>query len=485
MRIRTFLILLITVVMATSAAMALNGDDELWIPAAARGAGLEGSFWMTDLTIMNGGEEDVTVEVAWLARNRNNIDAEGEMIDIAAGETVVFEDVIMSLFGEETATGAIHIEVVEEKDDEEGDEEDEDFLVATARIYNLDGGETFGQGFEGMISDAAISDEEQEPTHVIGVTDNDAFRSNWYGLNLTEDEEDGWEEGEVLVEVLDLDGEVLASDTFTMQPLAPVLFPVSDLGAGDFDNGVLRFTMLEGEGIFGASKVDGESNDPTTLESHWECESEDDLEFTADFMIENCTFATTGRNPFFILESGFELVLEGEDDGEEISVTITVLDETFMVDGVECRVVEEYETEDGELVEISRNYFAQCVETGSVFYFGEDVDIYEDGEIVSHDGAWLAGVDGAEPGIIMPGTVLVGSRYFQEVAEGIALDRAEHEALGVTVETEAGTFEDCLYVVETSPLEPGEESEKWYAPGIGLINDDGAELVEYTDPSAP
>ena len=54
-----------------------------------------------------------------------------------------------------------------------------------------------------------------------------------------------------------LDGEILASDTFTMQPLAPVLFPVGDLGAGDFDNGVLRFTMLEGAGIFGASKVDG------------------------------------------------------------------------------------------------------------------------------------------------------------------------------------------------------------------------------------
>ena len=86
---------------------------------------------MTDLTIMNGGEEDVTVEVAWLARNRNNIDAEGEMIDIAAGETVVFEDVIMSLFGEETATGSIHIEVVEEKDDEEGDEEDEDFITVS------------------------------------------------------------------------------------------------------------------------------------------------------------------------------------------------------------------------------------------------------------------------------------------------------------------------------------------------------------------
>ena len=202
MRIRTFVITLIVISLMTPVALALNGDDEVWIPAAARGAGMEGSFWMTDLTIMNGGEEDVTVEVTWLARNRNNNDAEGELMDIAAGETVVFEDVIMSLFGEEAATGAIHIEVAEEKVGEEGDEEDEGFIVATARIYNLDDDETFGQGFEGMTSDAAITDEEEEPTHVIGVTDNGAFRSNWYGLNLSEDDEDGWETGEVLVEVL-------------------------------------------------------------------------------------------------------------------------------------------------------------------------------------------------------------------------------------------------------------------------------------------
>ena len=85
----------------------------------------------------------------------------------------------------------------------------------------------------------------------------------------------------------------------------------------------------------------------------------------------------------------------------------------------------------------------------------------------------------------MPGTVLVGSRYYQEVAEDIALDRAEHEGLGVTVEVEAGTFEECLSIVETTPLEPGEESLKWYAPGVGLIKDNEAELVDFTDPSAP
>ena len=76
----------------------------------------------------------------------------------------------------------------------------------------------------------------------------------------------------------------------------------------------------------------------------------------------------------------------------------------------------ERETADGELVEISRNYFAICRPSNSVFYFGEDVNIYENGEVVSHEGAWLAGVNGAREGMIMPGTVLIGARYFQEIA---------------------------------------------------------------------
>jgi hypothetical protein len=91
-----------------------------------------------------------------------------------------------------------------------------------------------------------------------------------------------------------------------------------------------------------------------------------------------------------------------------------------------ARVVEEREWQDDELVEVSRNFFARCKETGDVFYFGEEVDLYEDGEIVGHGGAWLAGRDGALPGIIMPGRFLLGSRYYQEVAPDIALDRGEN-----------------------------------------------------------
>jgi hypothetical protein len=156
-----------------------------------------------------------------------------------------------------------------------------------------------------------------------------------------------------------------------------------------------------------------------------------------------------------------------------------VLHQTKVVDGVRCAIVLEVEWEGDELVEVSSNYIAICRKCNDVFYFGEDVDDYEDGEIVGHSGAWLAGVNGAKPGLLMPGRPLNGSRYFQEVAPGVALDRAEHLSNTTTVETEAGTFENCLTVGETTPLEPDEFSLKAYARGIGMVQDDNLTLVKH------
>ncbi|MGH7820869.1 MAG: hypothetical protein ACREQ9_13970, partial [Candidatus Binatia bacterium] len=140
------------------------------------------------------------------------------------------------------------------------------------------------------------------------------------------------------------------------------------------------------------------------------------LTFTDSFMIERCNFSSRGSNPYFILEPGYQVTFEGTEKRRQIRLTITVLNETEMVGGVETRVVEERETEDGELIEVSRNYFALCAPTNTVFYFGEAVDIYEGGAIVTHEGAWRAGENGARAGVIMPGLNLVGARYFQEVA---------------------------------------------------------------------
>jgi hypothetical protein len=204
-------------------------------------------------------------------------------------------------------------------------------------------------------------------------------------------------------------------------------------------------------------------------------------EFTSTFGLETCRFATTGENPYFILATGHQLVLEsGPEADEHEVVTITVLDETEVVAGVTTRVVEERETVDGVLKEVSRNFFAVCEQNGSVVYFGEDVDNYDETGtmVVDHDGAWRAGIGGAEPGIIMPGLPLIGARYYQELAPDVALDRAIVTSVTETVETPAGAFDACVVTKESSALERGARSIKAYAPGVGLIRDDELFLTQ-------
>lgn len=479
MRVSMVLILLA----ALAAPVPLDADDELWIAVAGRGRGGSGSMWVTDLYVMNTGEEAIEVEISFLDRFVDNREVEGTIFEVEGGQTLSLPDVIATTFGSDSAFGAIHIEAVDEDDDEGNDLGDDGVsLMAHARIYDNGSGGTVGQAVEGMASDAAISADGDATAFIPGIAHNGSFRSNWFGLNVTETDEEGSGEAEVLVELLDLDGEVIASRTYAMPPLAPLFFSLSDL-APTFDDGTLRLTMLEGEAIFGASKIDSRTNDPTTLSAKGRSPGREEKLFTDDFFIEDCTFTATGRNPFFPLTPGHKIVLEGEDDGELVRNTIEVLNETFVVDGVTTRVVTETETADGELTEISRNYFAECVETGSVFYFGEHVDIYEDGEIVSHDGEWLAGENGARAGIMMPGAIVAGSRYFQEVAPEVALDRAEHLATGLTIETPAGTFDRCMSVRDSSALDPrGQGDIKVYCYGAGNVIDADLELVELVRP---
>ncbi len=150
-----------------------------------------------------------------------------------------------------------------------------------------------------------------------------------------------------------------------------------------------------------------------------------------------------------------------------------------MIGGVKTRVIEEREEKDGELAEVSRNFFAICKEHGDVFYFGEEVDDYKDGKIVAHGGAWRADEPDSKAGIIMPGTILLGARHYQEISPK-AMDRAEIIADDVTMTTPAGTFRNCIRVEETSGLDPDEKYYKTYAPGVGIIQDEDLLLVRYT-----
>jgi len=201
---------------------------------------------------------------------------------------------------------------------------------------------------------------------------------------------------------------------------------------------------------------------------------------TSEFLTNRCHFASTGWNPFFILQPGYQIRMESD---EEVDV-MTVTDKTKTIDGVEVRVVLDlgYAKEGKKLVlqEKTQDYYAVCRPNNSVFYFGEDTDVFEDGEVVEHTG-WHAGQHGARPGIILPGTVLVGGKYYEEVApQDEALDKAK--ITSVKRGCEAGDFSFpkriCVTTDNTSDCEAGTEK-KAYVAGIGPVIDEDLEIVSF------
>lgn len=232
----------------------------------------------------------------------------------------------------------------------------------------------------------------------------------------------------------------------------------------------------------------------------WGCN--DDCEFTTDFRLQDCRwFKSIGINPYFKLIPGYKLVLESDEERAEITVLRDIKWIKLGDRWVRTRVAEErayeLEVDDGEveekLVEISRNWFAICKKTNAVYYFGEWSRDCEDGfdendqctGEESNEGSWEAGVNGARPGLMMPGTFLLGAKYFQEIAEEDgAVDRGENTAMGVTADTPLGTFYPCVEVLDTNPSEgvcdkEGGGDAKLYYPGIGLVQDEDLKLVCY------
>lgn len=198
---------------------------------------------------------------------------------------------------------------------------------------------------------------------------------------------------------------------------------------------------------------------------------------TVDVNLDVCSpegeFTLQSTNPYFPMDVGKQWVLEGGDE----RVQVTVLDETEVVAGVTTRVIEEREWEDGELHEVSRNFFAQTGD-GTVCYFGEDVDVYRGDGTVTHEGAWRADAPGYRPGIIMPGNPQLGMRFQTEVAPGVAEDAGLIVAMGRTIKVPAGTFTETMRVLEINPLE-AEQEPNVYAAGVGLVLDEDMELVSY------
>jgi hypothetical protein len=205
-------------------------------------------------------------------------------------------------------------------------------------------------------------------------------------------------------------------------------------------------------------------------------------------VIDPAAFSAVVDNPYFPLPPGARWVMEGSGESAGEVTTTVVTDQTRTVMGVVCTVVRDEVKADGELQELTFDWYAQDAD-GNVWYFGEDTAEYKNGEVISHEGAWEAGVDGAQPGIIMPAEPVVDLTYRQEFYAGEAEDQATVVELGATVETPAGEFADVLVTEDWTPLEPDIAERKFYAPGIGLVMErqirGGHAMNDLTEFSAP
>jgi hypothetical protein len=185
-------------------------------------------------------------------------------------------------------------------------------------------------------------------------------------------------------------------------------------------------------------------------------------------------FTIQSTNPYFPMDVGRQLILTGEENGESIELRVTVLDRTRVIAGVTTRVIEEREFVDGVLAEVTWNYHVEASD-GTNCYYGEDVDIYEDGGI-SHDGAWCAETPGNQPGIFMPADPRPGVTYQNEVAPGVAEDEAKIVGSGPR-EVPFGRFSRTIRIREYDPL-TGDKDFKVYASGVGVIVDGPLQLTE-------
>jgi hypothetical protein len=200
-------------------------------------------------------------------------------------------------------------------------------------------------------------------------------------------------------------------------------------------------------------------------------------------------FTTEIDNPYWPMSPGSRWVYrETDEEGAVLRVVVTVTDRTKTIaNGVEARVVRDVVSEDGEPVELTDDWYAQD-SAGNIWYLGEDTAEYKDGKVVTREGSFEAGVDGAQPGIIMPADPQPGIAYRQEYYEGEAEDEAKVLSLDAKARVPFGSFEGVLQTEDTNPLnEPPAVEHKFFARDVGPILAVGIsggggreELISYT-----
>jgi hypothetical protein len=182
-------------------------------------------------------------------------------------------------------------------------------------------------------------------------------------------------------------------------------------------------------------------------------------------------FTTNIDNPYWPMSVGSRWVFsETDTKGTKEKVVITVTGKTKKIaNGITARVVRDVATDKGTPVEITDDWYAQDKD-GNLWYLGESVRNFENGKVADTEGSFEAGVDGGQPGVVMPADPKPGLSYRQEYYKGVAEDKGKVVAVGEDqVDVPAGYFKGVLLTRDLVPLEPKVEELKFYAKGVGPV----------------
>jgi len=180
-------------------------------------------------------------------------------------------------------------------------------------------------------------------------------------------------------------------------------------------------------------------------------------------------FTTHFRNNYWPLRTGATWTYDGTKDHVPEHVVVTVARETKTIMGVKCLVVHDRVTVNGNLEENTTDWYAQD-KSGAIWYFGEDSKDYKNGVVISTQGTWEAGVDGAQPGVVIQGNPHPGPTYRQEYRPGVAEDKAKVLTTSAVERVRAGTFRHVVETYDTDPLNPQKIERKFWAPGVGAVH---------------
>jgi hypothetical protein len=181
-------------------------------------------------------------------------------------------------------------------------------------------------------------------------------------------------------------------------------------------------------------------------------------------------FTTEIDNPYWPMRPGSHWVYRELEDGEAQRVDVTVTDRTKVLGGITARVVHDQVTRKSQVIEDTFDWYAQDSD-GNLWYLGEDTKEYENGKLKSTEGSWAYGVDGAQPGVVVPADPKQGMRYREEYYAGHAEDAAEVLNVGSQVQVPYGRYQDAMVTRNYSSLEPTVEEMKLYARGVGPVTE--------------